>query len=693
MLGIFLVIVSCIGLLLSWPMLHGALGWFTAPVGGAALTAIGGEFAAAGYSRPDGIFLAVFAIAMIATLFISTKPWLIVARSLALSIVTALLGAELAAALMANSPRPPAYSLVGLGFTVCFLIAAFLASTLKLGSNRSLVSTLGGAPMSESQTLAQGVKSTLQMARTQLTVRLTALDQISSDFPSGKTIELAGPEVNLGRDDGGWAHLRIGARWPQVSRKHLTLLQAAGNMLLAQPVARSYSYAINGKPHTMPSEIPSGAELSLVSGAGPRFKVEYTARQLPALSSHAIAGASRVAAEEFKRMQRTMMIFVLLALLGLPLSGTAIFWERQEREEARAEQQRKLEAKQKELAGAREELSKAAAKAEQANKDLQALETAKRQKEVALKEMQERQAALIAEKTATLREKEALQSEIEVARQKIQDLQSEVAKARESGDIQSFMKKADDLAKKLDALLRPEDDFGVVFPVMSVEGVDSKHVNVGSGSGFLFRDSQGRCFFATAVHVIPENGDTLVAIGIRPPWTREAQQFAEKYESIWEDNMNKPESIAKKAADAGILVLPAKDWERTIVADGDGLAYVEISGDLKKTVLKRALPVSALSEPNEAIGIFGYPAYGEGEKAAPVASYSVGVVVSVEEETLLIRGASMGGFSGSPVLTLGVNGGQASVVGVLAGSTAMQGPNIPTTESLTFAYPIPGKFR
>jgi hypothetical protein len=53
----------------------------------------------------------------------------------------------------------------------------------------------------------------------------------------------------------------------------------------------------------------------------------------------------------------------------------------------------------------------------------------------------------------------------------------------------------------------------------------------------------------------------------------------------------------------------------------------------------------------------------------------------------------MGGFSGSPVLTLGVNGGQASVVGVLAGSTAMQGPNIPTTESLTFAYPIPGKFR
>jgi len=689
MLGIFLVIVSCIGLLLSWPMLHGALGWFTAPVGGTALTAIGGEFAAAGYSRPDGIFLAVFAIAMVATLFLSTKPWLIVARSLALSIVTALLGAELAAALMANSPRPPGYSLVGLGFTVCFLFAAFLASTLKLGSNRSLVSTLGGTPMSESQTLAQGVKSTLQMARTQLTVRLTALDQISSDFPSGKTIELAGPEVNLGRDDGGWAHLRIGARWPQVSRKHLTLLQAAGNMLLAQPVARSYSYAINGKPHTMPSEIPSGAELSLVSGAGPRFKVEYTARQLPVLSSHAIAGASRVAAEEFKRMQRTMKIFVLLALLGLPLSGTAIFWERLEREEARAEQQRRLEAKQKELSDAREELSKAAAKAEQAIKDLQALETAKRQKEAALKEMQERQAALIAENTATLREKEALQSEIEAARQKVQDLQSEVAKARESGDIQSFMKKADDLAKKLDALLRPEDDFGVVFPVMSVRG-DSKPTIAESGSGFLFRDSQDRCFFATAVHVIPESDDTLVAIGIEPPWTRKAQQFVEKYESIWEDNMNKPESIAKKAADAGILVLPAKAWERTIVANGDGLAYVEISGDVKNTLLKRALPVSALSEPNEAIGIFGYPAYGEG---TPVASYSVGVVVSVEEEALLIRGVSMGGFSGSPVLTLGVNGGKSSVVGVLAGSTAMQGPNIPTTESLTFAYPIPEKFR
>lgn len=687
MLAVFLVLMSCIGLLLNWPVLGGFFRTLTMPLGNASL-----EAAALGYSRPDGLFLIGIALAMVFTLFISTKPWLIVVRSLALSILTALLMAELFVALMTDPPKPPIYSLIGLAYSVCFLFFAFLASTLKVGSNRSLVSTLQGTPMSESQALTQGIKETLQIGRTQMDVRLTALDQLANDFPMGNSIVFSRPEVNIGRDDTGWAHLRVGSSWQAVSRKHL-ILQVVGNSLLVQPIARSYAYAINGQPRTMASEVPQGAELSLVSGNGPRLKVEYTVKKVPALSTKAIAGASRAAAEEFRRMQYTMKIFILLVLLGLPLGGAARFFEKLAIEKDKAEQERKYQETEKNLRSAQDALTKSAAETEQARKELQALETTKRQQEAALREMLERQQRLLAEKTATEREREALQSEIEAQREEISKLQNEIERVRiENSNIQAYMMKADEMAKQLDAKLRPEEGIGSVFPIIAYSEKSDKS---GSGSGFILA-SKGNYYLATAAHCIPEE-EGIVVLGIKAPWTREWDKFRQKIKELSEKYGNNGEKLLKEAMVLGIIILPASLWERDLVTEYDGLATVDIARinvlgkeavDLLKS--KPALEIGSVTEPGEAVGIFGYPVYNEEEV---LASYSVGTVASVESEVLLIRGVTLGGFSGSPVISFGLQGGKTGVVGVLSGMGTLKGIDIATSESLTFALTLPQKFR
>jgi len=321
MLSIFLVIFGSIGIFLNWPIIsEGFFKILSTPWSSEKVIFSIQQFSS-GYSRLDGDIIIGISVFILITSFIRTTKILLNLRILSLTIISAILAAELFTVIRLEYPF---YLYTGLLYSTIFYLLAFVSALLRIGSMKSLNSTFMGKPMSESRVFSQTFSKFLNNASKVLQVKFTAEDDIRSDWNSGEQKEFESNEIKIGRDQ-EWANLRIGSKWSSVSGKH-GIIRVIGNSVVYEPVSGHYAFSINGTPHTAPKEISNDSKLSLVSGSGPQFKMGHNLRNYSIMHPKSMLRAGDIARDEFKRLQTTFKILIVMVFLAIPLlwifSGT-----------------------------------------------------------------------------------------------------------------------------------------------------------------------------------------------------------------------------------------------------------------------------------------------------------------------------------------------------------------------------------
>lgn len=321
MLSVFLVIFGSIGIFLNWPIIKEGLFKILTTPWNTEKVIFSIEQYSSGYSRLDGDIIIGISVIILISSFIRTTKTLLNLRILFLTIISAILAAELFTVIRLEYPF---YLYTGLVYSAIFYLLAFVTALLRIGSMKSLNSTFMGKPMSESRVFSQTFSKFLNNASKVLQLKFTAEDDIRSDWNTGVQKEFENKEIKIGRDH-DWADLRIGSKWGLVSNKH-AIIRIIGNSVVYEPVSGHYAFAIDGTPHTAPREISSEAKLSLVSGSGPHFKIGHNLRDYSIMHPKSILRAGEIAKDEFKRLQTTFKILVVMVFLAIPLlwifSGT-----------------------------------------------------------------------------------------------------------------------------------------------------------------------------------------------------------------------------------------------------------------------------------------------------------------------------------------------------------------------------------
>jgi hypothetical protein len=314
MLSIFFVIFGSIGIFLNWPIIKkGILEQLTTPWDVNSLTYALGEYRP-GFSRLDGDIVAVISVIILIFAFMRTTKILLNLKTMMLAVIAAILSAEIFYAL---SHGLPLYSYTGLLYSTIFYLFAFISSIFRIGSMKSLNSTFMGKPMSESKVFSQTFSSVLSHASTFLKIKLTPQDNIKPGWEKGEEREFEGSEIRIGRDE-SWANLVIGNEWNSVSGKH-GILRIIGKSILYEPVSSHYSFAVDGTPYTEAKELPDNSILTLVSGYGPGLKTACSSDVHSVLHPQTMRRAGEIAVDEFKKLQSTFKILIIMVLLGLPL--------------------------------------------------------------------------------------------------------------------------------------------------------------------------------------------------------------------------------------------------------------------------------------------------------------------------------------------------------------------------------------
>jgi hypothetical protein len=314
MLSIFFIIFGSIGIFLNWPIIKkGIFELLTTPWDVNSLTYALREYRP-GFSRLDGDIAAVISVIILVLAFMRTTKTLLNLKTMMLAVTSAILSAEI---FYAFSLGLPLYSYTGLLYSTLFYLCAFIASIFRIGSMKSLNSTFMGKPMSESKVFSQTFSRVLSHASTLLKIKLTAQDNIKPGWEKGEERAFEESEIRIGRDE-GWANLVIGDAWDSVSGKH-GILRIIGKSIVYEPLSSHYSFAVDGTPYTETKELPDNSILTLVSGYGPGLKIAGSSDVHSFLHPQTMKRAGEIAVDEFKKLQSTFKILIIMVLLGLPL--------------------------------------------------------------------------------------------------------------------------------------------------------------------------------------------------------------------------------------------------------------------------------------------------------------------------------------------------------------------------------------
>jgi len=629
MLTIFLVIFGVIGLFLNWPILHeGIFKLVTTPLNIDIVTLSFKQYSS-GILRIDGIAVAVSAFIVLLTAFLHTSKFVINLRIFLLALNSAVLSAELFSVIKFDFPF---YSYPGLLYSLVFLLLAFTAAVFRIGSLKSFKSTFIGKPMSESQVFSRTIGNLIGSITVSRGVRIKAMDPVQPEFKEGGVREFEAGEVRIGRDK-EWANLVIGGEWEAVSGKH-GILRMIGETLFFEPLTDHYSFAIDGTPHKKSTELPNNTELSLVSGYGPKLKIEGYAQNHSLISPRTMVRAGEIARDEFKKLQATFKILLIMAFLALPL-----LWFL-------------LSVQKSGWAGHLEEINSE-------NKELN-------------RQLQE-QAGLIRESEGKTEEQ---QSEIGKLKQVIKQLQKE-GKTREKqfqaalkqyhemgGDQSSQATRAglENFAKVVDIKFCTQR-IGILFPYITL----FKNGRIAVGSAFFAKGPDGNPYILTkrsGVYQRKNRGVTYLFL-----YTGTWDGYADFYRKIKAGNYR--EKSIKKELDtflkiSNVLEIPGKRWKSMRSANTDWIAAYPVDGFPE--YLRDDVPVVdsrvSIFDRTIALGFRGGRKY-----------YAGGQVNNIVGNRIY-TGSGMGHRDNSGLLLKVLKDGRYSVIGILespgSGSTSRQ---------------------
>lgn len=655
MLAVFLVIIGVIGIILNWPIItDGFFALATSYTTNVQTPSVFSEKFSPGFTRFDGVILLIVSVILVITLFLHTTKKLIVIRTLILSLVNAFLLAELYIAAIKNGL--PFYSYSGLLFSSVFFMASFFASFLKYGSTKSLKSTQLGIPTSETQTLRQTMKDTLQTAKSSFTIKLTALDDINNEWKKGVTKEFTDIELKFGRDS-EWANVIIGPDWGAVSKKH-GILKVIRNTLYYEPIAKNYSYAVNDKPNEIAAEISNNSIISLVSGFGPKIKVEYESRQLSILNRKTFLKAGEIARQEFKKLQTTLKMFVVLAILGIPLLGVSakiqhFAWMNHlnKLDIEKKKISKKWNEAKSELKKKTSELETEKSKVERLKNEAMQISSKLNQTEQKLKEME-----LLGE--TYKKDAEKLRDEKIKYEEKLKDVENQLQEAKDKlqkESLSAIINRAEQVAMEIDKFLV---EHSLIIPVVTVPIISKKDIEkkyngnppIGSGTSFVAHDLSGRFFIITLGHVVnikDENGTTLPSIsflGMKKEWAENTIEMRKTIEKLINNNASENDFVEE-----GIFVFENKEWREANLKVNkefnDNIVFLEITQGIPPKYKKLAPVISSEIKEDMIFASFGYL---RGEKRA----YSVGIIDEIREDFFTGLSNIYHGFSGGPAILI-----------------------------------------
>ncbi|MCK4836938.1 MAG: hypothetical protein KAT17_09880, partial [Candidatus Aminicenantes bacterium] len=314
MLSLFFAIFGSIGIFLNWPIINkGFFELLTKPWDETYLFDALNQLSS-GFSRPDGCIIIGISLLILFTAFIRTTKCLLNTRIILLAVISSIISAELFTVIQLG------YSFhvyTGLLYSTIFYFLAFISAIFRFGSMKSFNSTFMGKPMTESKVFSQTFSQVIDQVAKSPTIRMIAEDDINSQWSKGIQREFSSFEIKVGRNE-DWADMLIGADWGMVSGKH-GIIRIIGNTMIYEPVTSHYAFGVNGNPFTAPKEIPNQSRLSLVSGMGPRLKIDYDFQKKSVMHPRTMLRVGEIARDEFKNLQTTFKILIIMVILGLPL--------------------------------------------------------------------------------------------------------------------------------------------------------------------------------------------------------------------------------------------------------------------------------------------------------------------------------------------------------------------------------------
>ena len=541
MLTIFLVIFGIIGLFLNWPILNeGIFKLFTTPLNIDQVVFIFKNYSM-GIFRIDGLIVLFSSFLVLVTVFFHTTKTVINLRIFLLALNSAILSAELFSVIKLNFPF---YAFTGLLYSLAFLLLAFTAAVFRIGSLKSFKSTFIGKPMSESQVFSQSISRLIGNITVSRGVRLRAADNIAAGFKKGEIKEFDVEEIRIGRDK-EWANLVIGDEWEAVSGKHC-ILRIIGETIFLQPLTDHYAFALDGTPSKKSAEIKDNAEITLVSGYGPKLNIEGFAKNHSLLHPRTMVRAGEIARDEIKKLQTTFKALLFLAFLALPLlwfllgvqkSGWANYIE--QINSSKEELNRQLKDKAGRILESEGETEKQQAEIDKLRRTITKL-----QKEGKSKEKQ-----------------------VEAALRQYND------RGKKEGG-QSLLQSLEEFARVVDVKFCTQR-IGIIFPFITV----FKNGQTAVGSAFFAKGSKGEPYILAErdkVHQGKKPGTSYLFL-----YTRTWDNFAEFYKKIKAGNytaQNKGKELATFLNINNVMEIPGKRWKNLNLANDNKIAAVGIDG-------------------------------------------------------------------------------------------------------------------
>lgn len=539
MLTIFLVIFGVIGLFLNWPILNeGFFKLITTPFNIDFITLSFKQYSM-GIFRIDGLIVVGTSFIVLITAFLHTTKTVINLRIFLLALNSAVLSAELFSVIKLDFPF---YSYPGLLYSLVFLLLAFTAAVFRIGSLKSFKSTFIGKPMSESQVFSKSIGNLIGNITTSQGVRIIAEDNIQPEFKKGEIKEYEVEEIRIGRDP-GWANLVIGNEWEAVSGKH-GILRVIGETTFFEPLSDHYSFAVNGTPCKKSTELKNNSELTLVSGYGPKLTIERYAKNHSLLHPRTMVRAGEIARDEFKRLQTTFKVLLVLAFLALPLLWFFLHIQKSGWENYMAEVKNKNETLNRQLQEQGELIRKSEA------------ETGKQQSEI-----------YKLRKTITQLQKEGKTKEkqLAAAMRKYRDMGGEESEAATAEGLENF-------ARVVDVKFCMQRT-GILFPYITI----FNNGQIKTGGAFFARGKNGAPYILTERVKVYQKKNPGKSYFF--PYTSTWNNFAAFYQKLKQNNF-RDKRIKNELNNFlrinNVMEIPSQRWESINVANKSHIAAVRV---------------------------------------------------------------------------------------------------------------------
>ena len=317
MLAVVAAILAAFGVLLNWPIFPS--GFFPLAISGlsAATIAFG-----PGYSMNMGKMVLAVGFFMVVTFFMRPSLLLVRIRSILLSVTATTV---VTATIQALRMHYPIYSCTGSIFSAILLTVAFLASAMRIGAVAPIKSSSQAIGASKISMQLKSVFARNISVSQAKKLYVTSVDDLHESWPKEVTQTFSKREITFGRD-GQWADVRVGGVWGAVSDRH-GKARVIGNSVFYEPIAGRYAFALDGTPCQKAKEIRQGAILSLVSGLGPRLRLELKESGRNGDTIPEVERKNEIQADNERLMRSTLRTIVILTLLSLALFGAFLAFQ------------------------------------------------------------------------------------------------------------------------------------------------------------------------------------------------------------------------------------------------------------------------------------------------------------------------------------------------------------------------------